>query len=362
MNLIINQNKLSSALRVIERVVSKNVSLPILNTILFKTENGKLKLSATNLELGVNYWIGAKINKDGEIAVPARIISDFVSNIKDEKISITAEKNILTINSENYKTQILEMDTKEFPLIPKIKNAIQFKISPALLREGLINVLDSVSLSETRPELAGIYINVLKNKIEFAATDTFRLSERIINFSDGIEKNFILPKNSAIELIRVIDGVTQDLTVALSENQIFIFSDDFEFISRLVDGRYPEYKRVIPDKFSSLTKVNKNEFERNIRLASIFSSSISDIKIATVNQRMEIKAQNSDRGEINTSLVCLSNNNPFEVSVNYNYLLDGLKVIPAKEILIQYTGDGGPLILRAENNKNQTYVIMPLRH
>ncbi len=361
MNIIINQESLRRAAHMVERLVSKNVSLPILNTILLKTENGRLRLSATNLEMGINYWIAAKINQEGEVAVPARVFSDFINNIKDEKTTLVSNKNVITINSDHYQTTILGTETKDFPLIPRVKNAIQFKIDSQDLISGLNSVLDSVSLSETRPEISGVFVNILKEKVEFAATDSFRLAEKIINLNSGINKSIIIPRAAALELSKIAESTEGEITIAISDNQIFALGSDFEFISRLIDGHYPEYKKVIPEKFISSVKINKGDLERNIRLASIFSSSIFDVKLKTDTVSMQIAAKNSDRGEILASIPCQSETEPFEISVNYRYLLDGLRVIPGENILIQFTGDGSPLVLKSENEKNQTYVIMPLR-
>ena len=361
MNVLVNHQQLNSALRVVEKMVSRNVSLPILNTVLLKTENGRLRLSATNLEMGINYWLSAKINQEGEIAVPARVFSDFIGNIYDEKVNISAAKNIVAINSENYQTQILGMETRDFPLIPKMRNAIQFKIQSASLKEAIAGVFESSALSETRPEISGIFVNIQKNKAEFAATDSFRLAEKIIDLEEGIEKSIILPRGAALELLRIAESSGEVLTVAISDNQIFVLGADFEFISRLIDGRYPEYKRIIPEKFVSLARVNKNEFERNIRLASVFSSSISDIKLKAEKNVIQLTARNSDRGEIAATLPCVLKDLPFENAVNYNYLLDGLKIIPTENVIMQFTGDGSPLVLRGEERKDHTYLIMPLR-
>ncbi len=362
MNIIINQKRFLTALRVVEKVVSKNTSLPILNAVLLKTDNGSLKLSATNLEIGINYWIGAKIDKEGEVAIPVRIFSDFISNITDEKIKVTADKNVVAINSEHYKTQILGMDTKDFPIIPKIKKDNSFKINTQLLKNSLTSVLDSASLSEARPELSGVYVNVVDNKIEFAATDSFRLSERIAPLKESFNKSFIIPRNTVIEVIRVVENIDGDINVSVSENQIFVYGQDFELISRLIDGRYPEYKKIIPDKFISLARLEKSEFEKNVRMASVFSSSISDIKLKTSKDSIEISAKNSDKGEITSHMKCDLKNRPFEISVNYHYLLDGLKTVSTGNVILEFTGDGSPLVLKPEEREDQTYVIMPLRN
>ena len=361
MNIITNQKKLFFAVRAVDKIVSRNVSLPILNTILIKTENGRIKLSATNLELGINYWLGAKIEEAGEVAVPARIFSDFLSNVSDEKVILKAQKNIISIDSEHYKTQILGMDTKDFPIIPKLEKSSPFKINSQDLKTALVSVLDSAALSETRPELSGIFVCISKDHAEFAATDSFRLSEKITQGRDGTNKSFILPRSTSVEVARLVENLEGDVSLVVTENQVLIYGDDFEVVSRLIDGRYPEYKRVIPDKFISLARVNRSDLEKSIRMASIFSSTISDIKLKADKNLIEVTAKNSDRGEIVAHVACDIKNEPFEIAVNYHYLLDGLKVLPAENVILEFTGDGSPLVLRGENLKDQTYVIMPLR-
>lgn len=363
MNIIINHQNLNSALRVVEKIVSKNVSLPILNTILLKTENNRLKISATNLEMGIKYWINSKVNKDGEIAVPIRIFSDFINNINDEKINLISDKNIILINSGHYKTQILGLDTKEFPILPKIRNQQEVKIPSKSFRNALLSVLDAVSLSETRPEIAGVFVNIKKDRMELAATDSFRLAEKILPIKSDFEKSIIIPRNTVLELIRICDTVDQELSVSISgDNQFFVLGDDYEFISRLIDGHFPEYKRVIPEKFIFSISVNRGDFERGIRMASVFSSNIFDVKLRVMGGLIQIKAQNSDKGEILADIPCSSKDGSFEISINYHYLLDGLKSIPSDNLVIQYTGDGSPLVLKGEGLKDQTYVIMPLRN
>lgn len=361
MNIIINNNRLLSALRSLERVVSKNISLPILNTILIKTDKNRVRLSATNLEIGVNYILGAKVNKEGEIAVPAKVFSDFISNVIDEKIEISSEKNIISISSEHYKTKILSMDPKDFPIIPKIDSKNKTKINTDDFRNSLLSVIDSTALSETRPELSGVFVKIAKNKAEFAATDSFRLSEKIIPVTSEFEKSFIIPRNTAIEIIRIIEGMEGYIDLITSDNQIFIAGEDFDFISRLIEGRYPDYKRVIPDKFISIARVKKSDLEKNTKMAGIFSSSISDIRLLVKKNEMELNAKNSDKGEINAKLACDLKNQPFEISVNYHYLIDGLRVTQSENAIIEFTGNGSPLVIRGEENKDQVYVIMPLR-
>ncbi len=362
MKIITSHKNLSKALNTAERVVSRNPSLPILNNILLRTENGRLKLSATNLEIGINYYIGAKTEETGEIAVPARIFSDFLSNLTEEKITLTTKNNILSINTEKYKTQILGFDPKDFPIIPKIKSNSFFNIPAKVLKTGLLSVLDSVAVSETRPELSGIYIQVTPNRFILAATDSFRLAEKIIELKQKEDISFILPRFTALELIKVLGDINEDILIKYGDNQVVFYTEDLEIVSRLIDGNYPDYKKVIPEKYISRTLVKKEDLEKNVRLAGIFSSSVADIKLSCNDKNLTLTAKNSDKGDIQVTVDALLKNEPFDISLNHHYLLDGLKIIPTEHVVIEYTGQGSPLVIRPEyDNKDLTYLIMPLR-
>ncbi len=363
MKITVNQKNFKKALSLVEKVVSKNTSLPILNNILLKTENGRLKVSATNLEIGVNYIIGAKIEEVGQIAVPARIISDFIGNIVDDKVSLTTKNNILNINSERYKTQILGFDAKDFPIIPKIKSKPLAIIPTKLLKNSLLMVLDSVAVSETRPELAGVFVDFNNDKIVFAATDSFRLTEKSVDFKNIHKQSFIIPRNTVVELIRVAGELEGDLSFNTSDNQISFSSDDFEMVSRVVDGNYPDYKKIIPEKFISRVLVNKDELDKTIRIAGLFSTNISDIKINCSEGKIAVLAKNSNKGEIETLVDASLKNQPFEVSLNFHYLLDGLKTLDTEKVVIEFTGQGSPLVIRPnDDRKDLVYLIMPLRN
>ena len=362
MKITINQKNLKKALNLVEKVVSKNTSLPILNNILLKTENGRLKVSATNLEIGVNYIIGAKIEEVGQIAIPARIISDFIGNIIDDKVSLTTKNNILNINSERYKTQILGFDAKDFPIIPKIKSKPLAIIPVKLLRNSLMTVLDSVAVSETRPELAGVFMDFNNDRIVFAATDSFRLTEKSVDFKNVQKQSFIIPRNTVVELIRIASELEGDLVFNTSDNQVSFSNDDFEMVSRVVDGNYPDYKKVIPERCISRVLIKKDELDKTIRVAGLFSTNISDIKINCSEGKMAVLAKNADKGEIETLIDASLKNQPFEVSLNFRYLLDGLKILDTEKVVMEFTGQGSPLVIRPNDDKKDVvYLIMPLR-
>ncbi|HZZ99684.1 MAG TPA: DNA polymerase III subunit beta [Candidatus Paceibacterota bacterium] len=362
MRITVSQKNLKQAVGAVEKVISKNTSLPILNNVLLKTENGRLKVSATNLEIGVNVSLGVKIDEAGEIAIPARIFSDFISSITDGKITLTSKDNSLLINSDHYKTQILGFDPKDFPIIPKIKTEPIAVIQSSQLKLALSKVLDSVAVSDTRPELAGVFMFIKNGKANLASTDGFRLSEVIIPFKHSESAAIILPRNTALELIRLAGDFDGDIEIRYNDNQISFSNEDIEVVSRVVDGTYPDYKKVIPEKFISRILINKDEFEKQIRLAGLFSSNISNIKLNCDDKNMVIVAKNSDKGEIETVVPVLLKNEPFEISINFRYILDGLKHISTPDVTLDFTGQGGPLVLRPNQQDSFTYLIMPLRN
>src|SRR3989344_383784 len=346
MRVTVNQKNLKRSVSLVERIVSKNPSLPILNNILIKTDNGRLRISSTNLEIGINCMIGAKIDEVGEIAIPARVSSDFINNLSDEKVVLHTKNNILFINSDKYKTQILGLDPKDFPIIPHLKDKPISIIPAKVLRNMLYSVADSIALSETRPELSGVCSEFNHKKTTFAATDSFRLAETILNTKNNNEHSVIIPRNTIMELIRITSDVEEDVEIRVGDNQISFCNDDFELISRLIEGNYPDYKKVVPNKFLSRVLVQKDDLEKNIRLAGLFSSNISDVKMACSEGSIVLKSKNSERGEIETTVDALLKNDPFEVSVNYHYLLDGLKIIDSEKVVIEFTGNSNPLVLK----------------
>ncbi|KKS25140.1 MAG: polymerase III, beta subunit protein [Candidatus Yanofskybacteria bacterium GW2011_GWA1_44_21] len=362
MRITVAGENLKKALGLSEKIVNRNTTLPILNNVLLRTENGRLKVSATNLEVGINCFIGSKIDEAGEIAVPAKIFSNLVYNMKDDKLTLTAKNNILHINSQKHKTQILGLSGQDFPIIPKIKSEPVTTLPAKLLKSGLSAVMDAASSSEARPELSGIYIYNANGFVYFVATDSFRLAEKKISLQLKKPIKIILPRPTAGEFIRICSEIEGDVDVYIHENQIAIENDDIEVVSRLIEGSYPDYARIIPENFKTKIILAKEEMENSIRLAGLFSSHVSDITIKARTDNLEVTAKNSDKGEIEEKIGALIDGDDFEITLNYNYLLDGLKTIMTPNVVLEFTGPGSPLVLKPHHDKpDSTYLVMPLR-
>ncbi len=200
MKIICLQKKLNQAIIITEKIIGKSFSLPVLDNLLLTTEKNFLKISSTDLELGISIWIPIKLIKEGSISIPAKLIKEYISNLPNEKIELESKNNNLLIKCKNYKAIIKGVDPKDYPLIPQIKEGIEYlEIGIKDFINGLSMIIETTSNSETQIEISGIFINFFKNNIKFVATDSFRLAEKSISFSQAIKKQFsiILPKKTA---------------------------------------------------------------------------------------------------------------------------------------------------------------------
>ncbi len=362
MDILVHQNNLQKALSIIERVTAKNAALPILNNVLLKTEGGRLKLSATNLEVGITSTIGAKVAKEGQVAVPGRIMADLARAARAETISLSVKQNVMKVDAGTYHTSVLCFDASEYPIIPRITGDKTLSIDAQALARLLGSVLDSIATSDARPEIAGALFRFHKDGLTVAATDGFRLVEHSAPGTYTEERMMIVPRSTVTELLRALADAQGDVEVRIADNQVAFAHDTWEVDSRLIDGRYPDYRKVIPEAFLAKALIPKDELANAIKVVALFSSSISDIKIECGEKEIVVSAKNASKGEGQAAAAANLKGDPFDISLNYHYLLDGLKVIPGEQVVVEFTGKGSAFVMRSgEKASNLVYVVMPLR-
>ncbi len=363
MKAVVHKDRLQRALGFVERVTSRNATLPILSNVLLKTENGRLRLSATNLEIGVSSVIGAKVDAEGVVAVPGRTLSEFVRSAPGESVALDLKQNTLGVQAGSYHTTILCFDAAEYPIIPKVVDGKRYVLAAGELRNLIGTVLDSIASSDSRPELAGALIRFDEDATTFAATDIFRLAEHTVPASHATATSIIVPRGTISELGRIVGDVSGDVTIHIADNQAVFSHEEFEIVSRLIDGRYPDYKKIIPERSLAKVLVRRDELENAAKAASLFSSSISDIKIECDEKGLRISAKNSSKGEAQAGVEANLKGEAFDVSMNYHYFLDGLKVIPTDKVILEFTGKGSPFVMRPNSDEHAiVYLIMPLRN
>jgi len=373
MHFISLQENLKRGLNMVGHITTKNINLPILNNILIRVENGNIELVSTNLEIGITHQIRGKIESEGQFTVDARLIGEYVSLLGGgEKVKVEAKENELKIECGSYKTKIKGESAKDFPLIPSISRSSFFSCTSGELKRALGGVIFAVSNSENRVELTGVLFSFNKNKLNLAATDSYRLAERELNIKNsgvGGEQRVIVPAKTVQELLRVLGnleggdlGEEQEVRFYLSENQILFTVDSVELISRLINGHYPDYKQIIPSKSQTDALIERPELIRAVKAAALFSKTgINDITILFSKDKIIVSSFSGTSGESQIEIEAEVRGVDNEVTINFRYLLDGLNNIEGNIIRMGVLNNTTPCILRPEKEDNYLYIVMPIR-
>ncbi|MFZ2154469.1 MAG: DNA polymerase III subunit beta [Candidatus Moraniibacteriota bacterium] len=378
MKLVCTQENFKKAVSIVDKITAKQITLPILKNILLETKDGRLIFSSTNLEIGIICKIGAKIEREGKIAVPSRMLSDFILNLpKEENIEIELNGQILNINCGKYKAKINCLDSEDFPIIPERKNENQISIINNELRDIINKSLSSVSLNDIRVEFTGVNLTFADNSVYFASTDSFRLNEYEVNIKENSVyaeikgTSLIIPAETLRELNKIlhINDENEEVLLTIENNQIFFDIGDIKMVSRLINGKYPPYKQIIPSEFKTEVVINKNELLQAIKIASIFTKKTDgEINLVLENEnQLIVKSGLQESGENQTELTIEKTGENQNFVLNPKYLIDGLNVMDNNKIKILINDSISPIILKMFDNSgekiidNFIYIIMPIR-
>lgn len=387
MKLICTQENFKKAITNAERIISKQNTLPILNNILLKTENNYLKIVATNLEIGIEIKIRAKIEKEGKITIPARILGSFSTNLIDEE-NIEIEQNAQNLRIKNglTKANIKGFSAEDFPLIPQKKSNRLFGISNLKLRDIFSKILISVARNDARQELSGVNIVFGETELFFASTDGFRLSEYVLTLSDcEYEKDFysifiektksiIVPANTLIELNRIISNNSDSkslVQIFVEDGQIFVEFEDIKIVSRLINGKYPEYRHIMPEKYKTTIIGEKKIIQNALKIAGVFvSNKINEVvlKIDENAKNVFVNTKSVEAGDNSTEIKFETQGVSQEIVFNLKYLLDGINVINSDKLKLMANSDTSPVAIREffgkteDEKKGFVYIIMPIKN
>ncbi|MEK7089304.1 MAG: DNA polymerase III subunit beta [Patescibacteria group bacterium] len=368
MKLIILKNNIIEGLNAVERAVSTVANLPILKNILIKTEGGRILFTCTNLELAITQVVPGKIVEDGEITIPVSVFGPVAKNLNAERVSLEVKDKQIEIITDNYEATIQAQSAKDFPIIPNINekdNVVKFPISRFL--ESLQNVIVATQYSEIRPEISGVFFRVFDNEVILAATDSFRLAERIMKIENLHVQNdisMIVPYKTAEELVRFLTGNTGDVEIFIEQNQVLFKTQSRQLISRLVDGVFPEYKAIIPKQTQNEATLNRNEFINAVKLTSAFSGRGNSITISIGENKkfLELSSADSSLGENHYKIPIKFKGDVFSIVFNWRYLLDGLKIYSSEDIVLGVNSSDRPAVLKNPIETGLMYVVMPIKN
>lgn len=375
MKITCKQQELSRGLSIVSHAVSNRSTLPILANILLATDNGRLKLSATNLEIGINCWVDAQIQEEGTTTVPAKLLTDYVNSLPSAYVDITVpeDSNKVNIKSEGSDTNIKGMDASEFPLIPSAEGGEAPVIMDAsTLKEMISEVAIAAAEDESRPVFTGVLVQVAGEKVTFTAADSFRLAVRVAPLpgDDTTRGDILVPARTMTELARILpsEGAVQ-MIVTPNRSQVLFHTETIDLVSRLIEGNFPNYRQIIPKEHATRAVVETKAFAARVKQAAIFardSSNITRIKISGGDSdglepgSVTIEATAEDLGD-NVSVLNAAVDGPAQqIIFNVRYLSDVLAVIDTPEVAIEVNAPTKPGVIRPVGIADYTYVIMPM--
>lgn len=374
MKLICNQKNLENGVNITNKIIGTRASLPVLGNILLATDNGRLKLSSTDLEIGINTWVGAKVIEEGSVTVPARLLTEYISANDDEKIELTVADDVLNLKSAKYQANIKGINAKEFPLMPEVKDKKLIEIDGKKLHDAIAKAAFACAIDETRLVLTGALFSLGTEGIKLAATDSYRLAEITIETEKKLtgQAAVIIPARTLSELARII-ALEQmaKLSIYLGENQIAFSLPNTQIISRLIEGNFPDYKQIIPTGFATKAVILVEKLAKSIKMASFFvRESANNIELALQKDKkpaspaggLKISAVSPQIGDT-VSELSLEDFSGEEAKLAFNakFILDVLNVIDDEKIILETNGKFNPVMIRPEKSKKVLYIIMPLR-
>lgn len=358
------QENLNRGLLIVNHVANKNANLPILGNVLIEADKTGIKLSTTNLEVGISCLVRGKTEEPGKITVPSRLLADYISLLPNEKIDFESAENDLLVNCQKSHTKIKGMAADEFPVIPQVEKKETYQVKTKDFKKAISSVIFAVTYDESRPEISGVFTNLVEKEITLVATDSYRLAEKKAVLANRAkkEKSVIVPVRTYQEILRILEEEKEETEIVINENQILFAMDDVELVSRVIDGQYPDYKQIIPKEHQTKVIVNVAEFAKSIKTAALFcKSGINDINLIFENNKAKISTSNTQIGENQSELEVKQEGKSNQIVFNCRYLLDGLANLESEEAELRLIDSTNPGLLMPIGQTDYLYIIMPIK-
>ena len=367
------QENLSRGLSIVGRAVATRTTLPITQNVLLSTDQSRLKLAATNLEIAISTWIGAQVEEEGSITIPARLLTEFINSLPPERIDISsiAQPRGLALKCARFEASINGTDAEDFPPIPSVESGVIGKIDPQVLKEAITHVVFAAATEDSRPVLTGTRVEIAGDQFTLAAADGFRLAVFKGKLEEPISEDvsFIIPARAFQELNRLIGGREEpvEFTVTPSKSQALFRMENIELVSQLVQGTFPDYSQLIPQSYETRAVVDLEEFLRATRTASIFARDGSGIVRVQVTAgsdgsagRLSISSRAEELGENQGEIDANVEGGEAKIAFNSKYLAEVLDVLGKGEVALETTTPSSPGVLRPLGKDGYVHVVMPM--
>jgi DNA polymerase-3 subunit beta len=367
------QENLAKGLSIVGRAVATRSTLPVLSNVMLATDGARLKLSATNLEIGIVCWIGAKVEEDGSITVPARLLTDFVNSLPPERIDmeLTVRTQTLNLKCARFEANIKGIDAQEFPLIPTASEDSKISLDPSMLRQMIDQVVFAAATDESRPILTGVLAKFQGEQLTLAAADGFRLSVRTTHLPEPVSEpvTVIVPARALAELSRISTEQEQpiEITITPARNQALFHMANVDLVSQLIEGNFPDYNQIIPKSYTTHTVVSTSDFLKAAKTANIFArdaANIVRVEIVPGGElapgRVTLTATSAEVGDNVGEIDAVVEGEEIEIAFNAKYLIDILSVVDAAQVALETTIASSPGVIKPVGSEDFTHVIMPM--
>jgi len=366
MKVLISQEVLLDSLKTVSRAVSGQNTLPVLGNVLIRATGKKLNFAATNLEISISTSSEAVVKNEGAITVPAKILTSYVSLLKkgeEVELSVSAG-TALEVKSQSSKTKIKGITADEFPSIARVEGGTKLDLDTKDFRESVHQVAFAAQEYSSRPILSGVFFATDKSKLRMAATDSYRLSEKVLKLkTDVAETSCVIPVRAVFEADRLA-GSEESIEMRISENQVMFSVGGTELTSRLIEGQFPDYQQIIPKKNSTTAEIDRLEFELAVRRVSIFAKENNQhMKLEFLNDgTLTISTDATEIGEEKTTIPVKLEGGTSLIALNADYVLDILGALSGEDkVRMELEGKMSPAVIGAVKNKDFLHLIMPLK-
>ena len=367
------QENLNRGLNLVGRAAAARTTLPITNNILLSTDQGRLKLAATNLEMAISCWIGAKVEEEGSITVNARLLSDFIGSLPNEKIeiSLSPRSKTLKLKCARFEARISGIDAKDFPPIPKVEGGVSAKVDVNTLRHAVDHVAFAAATDESRPVLTGVNADFEADQLTLAAADGFRLAVYKLPLAEPVKQNVqvIIPARTLNELNRLAQDQEDAISVKVDSDkgQIIFSLKNIELVSQLIQGSFPQYSQLIPQNFNSRAVVDTAQFLMATKTAAIFARDGGGIVRLVMTPggqkapgKLTVSARSEEVGDDTGEIDATVQGDEAKIAFNGRYLADVLGVLGEQQVALEVTTPSSPGVIRPVGVDNYTHVVMPM--
>ncbi|NMB26724.1 MAG: DNA polymerase III subunit beta [Tissierellia bacterium] len=362
MRIEINQRSLANHINIVQKGISSRTTLQILDGILLETVNGKLKLTATDLEIGIETYVDCNIIEEGSIVVNSRIFGDIIKKLPDSNINILVKDNNININCENSEFNILGNGANEYPELPTIVNQNSFSMPVDLFKSAIRQTVFATTQDETRPILTGVLLEVDRGMGSFVALDGYRLALKNIPIDSKEDVKIVIPGRVLGELNKILEDDEKELIITIAPGHVIFNIGETLVFSRLLEGQFLNYKDIIRKDHKTKIVVDRKAFQDSLERASLLTKEekANLIKLNLMDDQIIIKS-NSEIGNVHEQISSEHEGDIINIAFNSKYIIDGIKVIDAEEIELYFMGSLNPCIIKPVSDDNYTYLVLPVR-